>query len=92
MYINPSKGLLIKRLKVFCIGSKDLSVVIAFGTSCYSHQLVTATTRKITLESAIEWIEEDELIEIAPLSVRIRKKSLDANERKRNARDKKNSK
>ena len=50
------------------------------------------TPRKITLESAMEWIEEDELIEITPISVRIRKRSLDANIRRREARDKKNSK
>ena len=48
--------------------------------------------RDITLESAMEWIEDDELIEITPISVRIRKRELDANARKRLARDKKNSK
>ena len=48
--------------------------------------------REITLESAMEWIEDDELIEITPLSIRIRKKSLDPVVRKRAARDKKNSK
>jgi len=48
--------------------------------------------RQITLESAMEWIEDDELIEITPLSVRIRKKSLDPVVRRRLARDKKNSK
>ncbi len=47
--------------------------------------------RKITLESAMEWIEDDELVEITPLNIRIRKKILDANERRRMARDKKNS-
>ncbi len=50
------------------------------------------TPRKITLESAMEWIEDDELIEVTPISVRIRKKSLDPVVRKRAARDKKNSK
>ena len=50
------------------------------------------TPRAITLESAMEWIEDDELIEITQISVRIRKKALDANVRKRQARDKKNSK
>ncbi len=47
--------------------------------------------RKITLESAMEWIEDDELVEITPLNIRIRKRSLDANERRRMARDKKNA-
>ena len=48
--------------------------------------------RQVTLESAMEWIEDDELIEITPLSIRIRKKYLDENIRKRMARDKKNAK
>ncbi len=47
--------------------------------------------RVITLESAMEWIEDDELVEITPISIRIRKKSLDSVVRKRAARDKKNS-
>lgn len=48
--------------------------------------------RPIGLESAMEWIEDDELVEITPISVRIRKKSLDPVIRKRAARDKKNAK
>ena len=48
--------------------------------------------RPVSLESAMEWIEEDELVEITPVSVRIRKKSLDPVIRKRAARDKKNAK
>jgi len=48
--------------------------------------------RLVTLESAMEWIEDDELVEITPISVRIRKKSLDPIVRKRAARDKKNAK
>ncbi len=47
--------------------------------------------RKMSLEAAMEWIEDDELVEVTPLSIRIRKRSLDANVRRRMARDKKNS-
>jgi GTP-binding protein len=39
----------------------------------------------------MEWIEDDELVEITPLTIRIRKKFLDENVRRRMARDKKNS-
>ncbi len=46
--------------------------------------------RPITLESAMEWIEDDELVEVTPVSIRIRKRHLDPNMRKRQARDKKN--
>jgi len=46
--------------------------------------------REITLESAMEWIEDDELIEVTPESVRIRKRHLDPTVRKRMARERKN--
>jgi GTP-binding protein len=74
--VNPLKG-------------KALTNMRTSGTD---EAVKLVTPRKITLESAMEWIEEDELIEITPLSIRIRKRSLDANVRKRMARDKKNSK
>ncbi|WP_309496927.1 translational GTPase TypA [Sulfurovum sp.] len=61
-------------------------------TSGADDAIKLVTPRVITLESAMEWIEEDELIEITPESVRIRKRSLDPVVRKRLARDKKNSK
>jgi GTP-binding protein len=37
----------------------------------------------MTLEQAIEWIGDDELVEVTPQSIRIRKKHLDANVRNR---------
>jgi GTP-binding protein len=43
--------------------------------------------RELTLESALEYIEEDELIEITPQSLRLRKRVLSANDRKRFSRD-----
>ncbi len=42
--------------------------------------------REITLEYALEYIEEDELIEVAPRSIRLRKRLLQANDRKKAAR------
>lgn len=45
--------------------------------------------RELTLERALEWIEDDEVVEVTPKSIRVRKKHLDANTRKRLARDKK---
>jgi len=39
--------------------------------------------RRLTLEQAIEWIGDDELVEVTPESIRIRKKYLDADMRKR---------
>ena len=45
--------------------------------------------RRMSLEEAIEWIREDELIEITPTTTRIRKRHLDPHERKRAAQNRK---
>jgi GTP-binding protein len=42
----------------------------------------------MTLERALAYIEEDELVEVTPKSIRLRKKLLDPNERKREDRRK----
>ena len=38
---------------------------------------------RMTLEKALAYIEDDELVEVTPKSIRLRKKFLDANDRKR---------
>jgi GTP-binding protein len=43
---------------------------------------------KMTLEKALAYIEDDELVEVTPKSIRLRKKLLDPNERKRQERRK----
>ncbi|HEY7898581.1 MAG TPA: translational GTPase TypA [Gemmatimonadaceae bacterium] len=43
--------------------------------------------RVMTLESALEYIEEDELIEVTPAAVRLRKRHLSANDRKKMSRE-----
>jgi GTP-binding protein len=40
----------------------------------------------MTLEQAMAYIQDDELVEVTPLSIRIRKKALDPNIRKRAAK------
>ena len=45
-----------------------------------------------TLEEALEFIDDDELVEITPESIRIRKKFLSENERKRASRAPKEAK
>ncbi|KFL33763.1 MULTISPECIES: translational GTPase TypA [unclassified Sulfurospirillum] len=42
--------------------------------------------RKMNLELALEWIENDELVEVTPINIRIRKKYLDPTQRKRMSR------
>ena len=64
---NPTKS---KALTNHRAASKDQSVVLD-------------TPRIMTLDQALEWIAEDELVEVTPKSVRMRKAVLDADERKR---------
>jgi len=48
--------------------------------AAHAEVLVTlASTKKLSLEQCIEWIDEDEWIEITPKSVRLRKKVLSQN-------------
>jgi GTP-binding protein len=43
--------------------------------------------RVLTLEGALEYIEDDELIEVTPSAIRLRKRSLAATDRKRTSRE-----
>ena len=47
--------------------------------------------RQFSLEQALDYIEDDELLEITPKNVRMRKKKLDANDRKQDEKQKKAS-
>jgi GTP-binding protein len=50
--------------------------------------VVLKAPRKLSLEAALEYIDDDELVEVTPKSVRLRKKLLSENERKRAERAK----
>ncbi len=63
--------------------AKQLTNIRAAGTD---ENLILTPPLKLTLEQAIEFINDDELIEVTPSSIRIRKKLLTANERKRASR------
>jgi GTP-binding protein len=43
---------------------------------------------RMTLEKALSYIEDDELVEVTPKSIRLRKKTLDPNDRKKEERQK----
>jgi GTP-binding protein len=45
------------------------------------------TARELTLEGALEYIEDDELIEVTPLSIRLRKRMLITNDRRKLSRE-----
>ena len=55
-------------------------------TTASDDNVILEPPRQITLEYALEYIEEDELIEITPKSIRLRKRALAATDRKRAAR------
>jgi len=57
-----------------------------FRTSGTDENLVLAPPKLFTLEKAIDYIEDDELIEVTPLSINLRKKLLTEVERKRGSR------
>jgi GTP-binding protein len=42
--------------------------------------------KRMTLEQAIAYIQDDELVEVTPKSIRLRKRHLDPNERKKQSR------
>ncbi|MGZ8396729.1 MAG: hypothetical protein ACXW3X_09455, partial [Rhodoplanes sp.] len=41
---------------------------------------------RMTLEKALAYIEDDELVEVTPKSIRLRKRILDPNDRKKEER------
>ncbi|MFT7559159.1 MAG: GTP-binding protein [Flavobacteriales bacterium] len=65
--VNPTKA-------------KQLNNIRAAGTD---ENLVLSPPIVHTLEQALEFIEDDELVEVTPVSIRLRKKVLKENERKR---------
>ncbi len=52
-------------------------------THSHDESLRLTPARQITLESAIEFISEDELVEVTPTSIRLRKRFLSEHERRR---------
>jgi GTP-binding protein len=73
-------------LEVNPIKGKNLTNVRASGSD---DAIKLTPPKKMSLEKALEWIEEDELVEVTPKSIRIRKRYLDPHVRKRMAKQKK---
>ena len=70
-------------LEINPIRGKQLTNVRASGTD----EAVRLTTPvRMSLEEAIAYIDDDELVEVTPKSVRMRKRYLDPHERKRHSR------
>ncbi|MCH8951616.1 MAG: translational GTPase TypA [Proteobacteria bacterium] len=68
--VNPLKG---KKLTNIRAAGKDEAVTLT-------------TPVRLTLEQSIAYIDDDELVEVTPKSIRLRKRHLDPHERKREAR------
>ena len=70
LVVNPTKA-------------KQLTNIRAAGTD---ENLILTRIQKMTLEQALEFIDDDELVEVTPQSIRLRKKLLTENDRKRASR------
>jgi GTP-binding protein len=68
--VNPTKG-------------KQLTNIRAAGSD---ENIVLTPPLRYSLEQALEFIDDDELLEVTPASIRLRKKLLTEGERRRNAR------
>ena len=55
-------------------------------TTSSDENIILKPARKMTLEQALEYIEEDELVEVTPTSIRLRKEKLTENQRKKSNR------
>ena len=55
-------------------------------TSSSDEMIILKPARKMTLEQALEYIEEDELVEATPTSIRLRKEILSENARKKSSK------
>jgi GTP-binding protein len=70
--VNPMKS---KQLTNFRASGKDDAIRLT-------------PPRKLTLEQAIAYIDDDEMVEVTPKSIRLRKRYLDPHERKKASRAK----
>jgi len=70
LMVNPTKG-------------KQLTNIRSAGAD---ENIILTPPIKFSLEQALEFIDDDELVEVTPTSIRLRKKHLTENERKRESR------
>ncbi len=93
MFINPQdkvyQGMIVGEhsrdndLEINVLKGKQLTNVRASGTD---EAVRLVPPRKLVLEEMISYIQEDELVEVTPKSLRLRKRELDPNERKKASR------
>lgn len=93
MFVNPGdpvyEGMVIgihsrdNDLVVNPVKEKHLTNVRASGKD---EAIVLTPPIRLTLESAVEFIADDELVEVTPKSIRIRKRYLQEHERRKQSR------
>jgi GTP-binding protein len=71
-------------LVVYVIKGKQLTNMRASGSD---ENIILTPPVKHSLEQSLEFIEDDELVEVTPTAIRVRKKFLKEHERKRASRD-----
>lgn len=93
MIVDPSTDVYIGMIIGICNKEGDLDVnpcknkeLTNTRSSHADEAIVLNKAKKFTLEEALEFIEEDEYIEITPTEIRLRKKYLDPKERYRKGR------
>jgi GTP-binding protein len=72
-------------LEVNVLRTKQLTNIRASGTD---EAIRLTPPRELTLEDMITYVDDDELVEVTPKSLRLRKKYLNSNDRKRFSRSK----
>ena len=95
MFLSPGEAVYSGMIVGEHVRPGDLDVNVCKGKKLTNMRTTSAdehirleTPRELTLELALEFIEDDELIEITPDSIRLRKRHLDVHARKKAARNK----
>jgi GTP-binding protein len=90
MFIGPSvknySGMIIgihARDNDLVVNPNKVKKLTNIRTTAADEKLVLAPPRQLTLEYALEFINDDELVEVTPENIRLRKQILDHNVRKR---------
>ncbi|MFT7098936.1 MAG: GTP-binding protein [Rickettsiales bacterium] len=95
MFIRPGQkvyvGMIIGQnsktgdMEINILRGKQLTNVRASGTD---EAIRLTPPKELTLEDMITYVDDDELVEVTPKSLRLRKRFLDANDRKRASKSK----
>ena len=90
LFVEPNQDVYEGQIVGECNKEEDLSVNVTKTKQMTNQRSATKDTtvvlkrpRQMSLEVCMEYINDDELVEITPRNIRLRKKILDTNERKK---------